>query len=69
MGLPDLRIVNIAKNINIKPHLDTERNDKSNTNLKGNEMGSGSTLMPVQALVRPFGLVSSMYRGLVDNGV
>ena len=35
-------------------HLDTDISDKCNTNLKGTELRSGSTLVPVQTLVRPF---------------
>ena len=36
-------------------------NDKSKTNLEGNVLGSGSTLMSVQTLVQTFGLCTRVW--------
>ena len=36
-----------GKLINLKPHLDNERSDKGNTNLKENELVLGSTILPI----------------------
>ena len=52
-----------CKLINLKPHLDSKRSDKCNTNLEGTELGSGSTLVPVQTLVRPFGACTQVWTG------
>ena len=49
--------------MDLGPCLDAERYDKSKTNLEGNVIGSGSTLVPVQTLVRPFRACTQVWTG------